>query len=187
MTLRSGQPTMPDCMRRNGCARRPKRQRLRSPLLSQASHRGRGPYPRPGLRYHRRSDGYIYFQIGHADDFHGALNAFKERVPGSARRYSSGKKEWRIPLEYEPVLAELFTNYSRSGSRNTRPSSARPAASTSKPTVFGQERGSKTARRVGTALAAIVLAISSCAGHRTHRTAPPRLPSSNHLPPEHQL
>jgi len=48
------------------------------------------------------------------EDWHGALDAVKERIPPEAREFDKEEKVWRVAEAFEDELAEIFSNFAGS-------------------------------------------------------------------------
>lgn len=68
------------------------------------------PIPRARLADFREAGGLMTFRIHTAPDFEATVAEIKRQIPSWARRYDPRLRQWRIKVQYRPVVEELFAN-----------------------------------------------------------------------------
>ncbi len=122
----------------------------------------------------RREEGSIVFRIGWAADFTETRRQLEQRIPPEERSYNPARGEWRVAERHEPVLVDLFDNFT--------PADAPPVPRLTAP-VYPRWEGAPTVRRtwqpwegwpllvIGGLILAIVAAILFPANQAEQRAA----------------
>lgn len=63
------------------------------------------------LAEQRRDEETVTFRIGWAVDYAAIRASLEDQIPAGARHFDAARGEWRIDLQYEDVLVDLFDNY----------------------------------------------------------------------------